>query len=366
MYVLRILLAQPLRLILTLLGIALCIVLIMFILGVYNGVAEGSVEYIRKTKADLWVLQANSTNIIRGTSLLPAVYLEVIKTDTMIKSATSVLLLLTNVKVHGISATVLLTGYVPGAEGGPPKITQGREVIKNNEIVLDNSFSAKYNIRIGDEILIKEDTLKVIGISSGTNAFVTQYAFVTLEFAQSIIELPGLASIFIINGKRGSYLTAIKESIVNKLPGRLTIYQHQKFLENNIAEMEAGILPLFFAIVVIGGVVLAIILSLILSVNILERRKDFAVMKVLGSPKSFLYSLIIFQSLVLALLSELLGVLLFFPLVKLIENISPEVTAIINFEHIIYITLATSIISLLSAIFSCRRIRKIYPLEVFS
>ncbi len=366
MYLVCILIAQPLRLILTLLGITLCIVLIMFILGVYNGVAEGSVEYIKKTNADLWVLQANSNNILRGTSLLPAVYLEVIKTDTMIKSATSVLMLLTNLKMHGKSATVLLTGYVPGSEGGPPKIIQGRELLNNNEIILDKSFSAKYKITIGDEILIKEDTLKVIGISSGTNAFVTQYAFVTLEYAQSIIELPGLASFFIINCKKGSNLPAIKENIENKLPGRFSIYQHQKFLKNNIAEMEAGILPLFFAIVVIGGVVLAIILCLILSVNVLERRKDFAIMKVLGSPKSFLYSLIIFQSLVLAILSELFGVLLFFPLVKLIENISPEVTAIINIEHIIYITIATCIISLLSAVFSCRRIRKIYPLEVFS
>lgn len=366
MYVLRILISQPLRLLLTLLGIALCIILIMFILGIYNGVAEGSVEYIRKTKADIWVLQANSTNIIRGTSLLPAIYLNAIKKDKAVKNATSVLILLTNIKIKNVNATVLLTGYVPGSEGGPPIINEGREINSNNEIILDRSFSAKYNINIDDEVFINEDTLRVVGICSGTNAVVTQYAFVTLEYEQSTIELPGLASFFILNCNKGSNLSDLQKRIESMFPGRFSIYQNRKFLKNNIAEMEAGILPLFFAIAAIGGVVLAIILSLILSVNILERRKDFALMKLLGSPKSYLYILIISQALILSLISELLGVILFYPIVNFIENISPEVNTIINYDHLIYITLATCIISLLSALFSFGRIRKIYPLEVFS
>lgn len=366
MYVLRILIAQPLRLMLTVSGIALCIILIMFIIGIYNGVADGSVEYIKKTKADIWVLQANSTNILRGTSLLRAEYLTLIKRDTSVKSATPVFILLTNIKIQNQNATVLLTGYQPGAEGGPPKTVEGREVETNSEIVIDKSFARKHYLTVGDNIVIKEDTLKVVGICSGTNAVVTQYAFVTLEYAQSTVVLPGLASFFIINCKNGTDLFALQKRIEDKIPGEFSIYQNKEFLENNIAEMEAGILPLFFAISAIGGIVLAIILSLILSVNILERRKDFAVMKVLGSPRSFLYNLIISQALLLALISELLGVILFYPVVSFIEMISPEVSTIINFNHLFYITVATLIISFLSALFSCRRIRRIYPLEVFS
>ena len=366
MYAIRILIAQPLRLLLTLLGIALCIILIMFILGIYNSVKEGSVEYIRKTNADIWVLQGNSTNIIRGTSILPETYMNIIRRDSMIKSVTPVLILLTNVKVNNKNATVLLTGYIPGSEGGPPQIIEGRELTGSNEIILDKSFAAKNKIKIGDKILIKIDTLDVVGICSGTNAIVTQYAFVTLEYAQSTIELPGLVSFFIINAKKGANISVIEENIKKKFLDMLSVYQNKIFLENNIAEMEAGILPLFSAIVAIGGVVLAIILSLILSVNILERRKDFAILKVLGSPKTFLYSLIIIQSLILALASEGLGVLLFFPVVKFIEDLSPEVNTIIKYYQIIYITIAICLISLLSALFSCRRLRKIYPLEVFS
>jgi len=365
MYIIRIITKQPLRLLLTVSGIALCIILIMFILGIYNGVAEGSIEYVKKTKADLWVLQVNSTNLIRGTSILPSIYAEVIKSDTLIKSATPVLLLLTNLKVRNQSATVLLTGYVPGAEGGPPAIVEGREIKKNDEIVLDKSFSAKHKVKLGNSIAVQDDTLTVVGISSGTNAFVTQYAFVSLEFEQSIIELPGLASLFIINAKNKNDLPTITKNIETKLPGRFSIYSNDIFLKNNISEMEAGILPLFFSIAAIGGVVLAIILSLILSVNILERRKDFAIMKILGSPNIYLYNIIIYQALILSFISEVIGVLLFFPIVKFIEKVSPEVTTLINIEHVIYLTVAIFFISIVSALFSCNWIKKIYPLEVF-
>ena len=48
--------------------------------------------------------------------------------------------------------------------------------------------------------------------------------------------------------------------------------------------MESGIIPLLFIVTLISAIVLTAILSLILSVSILEKRRDFAIMKALGSP----------------------------------------------------------------------------------
>ena len=69
-YSIRMLRSQPLRLALTVGGIALCAVLMLFLLGVYRGVSYGSVEYIRCNRADLWVLERNQTNILRCSSIL--------------------------------------------------------------------------------------------------------------------------------------------------------------------------------------------------------------------------------------------------------------------------------------------------------
>ena len=94
MYVIRILADKPIRFVLTVTGIAFCIILILFILGIYNGVAEGSIEYIKKTQADIWVLQGNNNNIMRGTSIIPSNYVDVIMQDSLVESADAVLLFL--------------------------------------------------------------------------------------------------------------------------------------------------------------------------------------------------------------------------------------------------------------------------------
>ena len=69
-YSAKILTGQPLRLAITVAGISLCIVLMLFLLAAYHGVADGSVDYIRKNRSDLWVLSSNAWNILRGSSIL--------------------------------------------------------------------------------------------------------------------------------------------------------------------------------------------------------------------------------------------------------------------------------------------------------
>jgi putative ABC transport system permease protein len=366
MYVLRVLTTHPVRLLLTLAGIGLCIVLILFILGVYNGVATGSVDYVRHTPADLWVLQANTTNIMRGTSILPEAYCDEIREHESIASAAAVLLFLATIEIDGRNATVLLTGYEPGMMGGPPRIAKGRTIARDGEIVLDQAFAAKHRIVLGRRLKLRDDSLTVVGFSSGTNAFVTQYAFVTLAYEQSIIELPGLASFFIVKLREGSASESVARDINQKYPGRLSVHRHTQFLENNIREVESGILPLFFAIALIGGVVLAIILSLILSVNILERRHDFAIMKLIGSPSAYLRRVVLTQSLFVCSASECLGLAALYPLLLLIESITPEVAALVTASHIIAVTAAVFVIGITSGLLASGRVRRISTSEVFS
>ncbi len=365
MYSFKILLSQPKRLLLTITGISLCIVLILFLLSVYRGVADGSVEYIRKNKTDLWILQANSTNILRGTSLLSESLSERIKNEPGVKSVASVLLLLTTIKKNEEFATIFLAGFDPAKKiGGPPEILNGRNVFADNEIVLDKSFSLKYDYNVGDYVYIRNDSLKVVGLSGGTNALVIQYAFVTLKYAQSLVVFPGLVTCFLIDLENGSSSKTTEKSLSEKLPG-IVVYSHATFLKNNIKEMESGFLPILYAVAVIGVVVLTTILSLILSISILEKKKDFAIIKILGSPGGFLPGLVIKQSLLITFTSCLLAIIVFFPLVSLIEFISPEVSSKTSLLQILSVLLISGSMGLISAFISINRLRKIYALEAF-
>lgn len=364
-YAIRILVNQPIRLILTIGGISLCMILILFLMGVYRGVADGSVEYIRENNADFWILQKNSTNILRGTSILRAQSEQTIRLNVNVEEVSPVLLLLTNITSYRGNSTVFLAGYNPNQKlGGPPKIKTGRSIESSNEIVIDQSYAKKYNYKIGDNIIILSDTLIIVGISEGTNAFVIQYAFTTLEQTQSIIGFSGLITCFLVKIKDGSDRIKIKGELQESLNG-CVVYEHNEFLENNIKEMEAGFLPILSAIAMFGAVVLTSVLSLILSINILEKKKDFAVLKILGAPKGFLPGIVIHQAGLIIVFSWLTALFLFYPIDIVIEALIPEINTITNLSQIFFILIIGMVIGLISSVLSIRRLKKIYPLEVF-
>lgn len=366
MYALRLLQSQPLRLTLTIGGVALCIVLMLFLLATYRGVADGSIEYIRGNPVDLWVLQRNATNILRGSSILSTAHGDVIRQVSGVRSVDPVLLILATIKKDAVSATVFLAGFDQHTQiGGPPEIINGRTVKDDDEIVLDKSFAARSHLHVGDNIAIHEDTLCVVGLSAKTNALVIQYGFVSLRRAQSLIGFPNIATCFLITTERPELVSSVARGIREELPG-IEVYDHETFLHNNIREMESGFLPLLYTIAAIGAVVLTAILSLLLSISILERRKDFAVMKAIGSPPRFLRGKVMQLALLISSASVVAATALIFPLTAFIEKLTPEVTTKSTPVHFAAVLAVVGLMSLCSSFIAMHRLARIYPVEAFA
>jgi ABC-type antimicrobial peptide transport system permease subunit len=276
-----------------------------------------------------------------------------------------VLFILASVRLPEGPATLYLTGYNPKTgRGGPPEISQGRNIRSSGEIVLDRSFAAKYHIKIGDTLPVKNDSLVVVGFSKGTNMFVIQYAFITLADAHRIIGMAGIVTCYLVKVTQGYDLKIVTRDIETALPD-VFVFNKSQFLENNIREMESGILPLLFVVAVIGSIVLMAILSLILSINVIERRKDFAIMKALGAPGGFIPGVVVLQAMILSGSGLVIGISIFFPLMEAVERLSPEVSVLTSPIQILTVILSVLGISLASSVLPNRKLRKVYPLEAF-
>jgi putative ABC transport system permease protein len=365
MYAFNMLMEHRMRYILTSLGISFCALLMLFLVSIYKGVSYGSVEYVRASNADLWVLQEHATNILRSTSLLPATYQGDLEKIKGIETVSPVFFILASIKLHKLNATLYLTGFDPKTGiGGPPEIINGRNIKNENEIVLDKAFAAKNKIRIGDKIPVRQDSLVVTGISTGTNMFVIQYAFISLEEAYKIIGFKNVVSCFQVHTISGADLVNIKSDIYSGLKN-IIVFDKATFLYNNIREMESGIMPLLYIVNLISAIVLTAILSLILSISVLEKRRDFAIIKAVGAPHGFLAKLIVGQSMILSMTGLAFALVFYFPMIEIVEKISPEVSAKTSVFQMLIVSSGVLIISLISSVLPTRRIRKIYPLEVF-
>ena len=88
-------------------------------------------------------------------------------------------------------------------------------------------------------------------------------------------------------------------------------------------------------------------------------------MKAIGSPNGFIPKQVIQKALVLSGLGVIVAIVLFFPLVALVEKLSPEVSAISSLNQIAAVSIGVGVVSLISSIIPNRKLRRIYPLEVF-
>jgi putative ABC transport system permease protein len=366
MSALRVLLDRPLRFAITVLAVALCVVLMLFLLAIYRGVRDGSLEYVRSSDADFWVLQRHATNILRGSSLLSSGHGYVLRETQGVRAASPVLFVLATVAVPGRgSGTVYLTGFEPASgRGGPPRVVCGRTVAADDEIILDRAFAAKHRVAVGDTISIDEDSLRVVGLSAGTNMFVIQYAFVTLSTAQAIAGIPTMVSCYQVTVESDSDPETVAAAIRTEFPG-IALYSSDTFLENNLREMESGILPLLYVVAAIGAVVLATILSLILSVNVLEQRRTFAVLKALGAPNGYVPAFVVRQGLALAIAGMLVAFGLFHPVRLVVRWVAPEVAVVSSLGHMAAVAACVALVSLAGSMVPIQRLRRVYPLEAF-
>lgn len=357
---------QRTRFVLSVLGTALCALLMLFLLAVYQGVADGCLDYIRDSDPDLWVLHKNANNILRAQSvLLPELGSTLADMDGVV-SVAPILLVLTKAETPGGWASVYLVGHDPDqVKGGPPEIACGRTVRSDNEIVVDRAFAAKWNFQIGDTLIIQDTPLGIVGLSEGTNAFVIQYAFVSLSRAQDLLDFAPIVSCFLMDTTPGTNGAVLAEKIMTSMTS-VAVFTQNRFVTNNTREMQAGFLPFILTVAVIGAVVLTTLLSLLLSISILESRSDFATIKILGASRGCLPRFIAGQSLFTAGSGLLTGHFLFFPLVAIVSLAAPEVAIRPTLAEAAFVSVGVLLISLISATATMRRLRNIHALEAFS
>ena len=348
MYALKTLAKQYLRFIITAFGVALCLVLMLFLLAIYYGVSDASVRYVRESDADIWILQRHAANLLRGTSLLTSNHGEIIKRVEGVKSISPILFFTATVNVPDNTASMHLVGYDPSTgKGGPPEIIEGDTLQNNDQIILDYAFAARYKIKIGDKLPIRDDTLTVTGLSGGTNLFVIQFAFITLEEARELLGFPSIVSCYQVMTEPGSNPFTITEKIRSASPD-LAVFDRITFLNNNIHEAETGVMPLLYVVALIGAIVLTALLSLILSVYVLEQQRDYAIMMALGAPSGFIPRIVIQQSLILAGSGMAIAIILFGPILGAVKKFSPTISAESSVHQVLIVAAGLLVISLVS------------------
>ena len=187
---------------------------------------------------------------------------------------------------HG-AVSVTLIGYRPGGLGAPADVT-GHAVVRNGEAVVDTALG----LRIGEHFALSGHTFTVVGtVNNRTLLGGIGDAYVSLTDAQAVVfgGRPIIGAVLVTGTPRTA-------------PPGYELLSNSQIEKASLAQMASAVSSIdnsrFFM-----WVIAAIIVAALVYVTALERTRDFAVLKAVGSTTGRLFVGLAAQAVIVALVA---------------------------------------------------------------
>jgi putative ABC transport system permease protein len=347
----------------TVAGIAIVLMLILFLHGIYEGVKTGVTGYVGNSPAEIWMCRKNSTNLLRSSSFMESGTSDRLAGIEGIGRVEGIARILTTCDIRGRKVTLFMIGLPEHAVLSRPTVIEGASHVRDGEIILDRAFAAKHALRVGDTVTVQESGFRVVGLSTETNATVATFCFVTAGDADRLIGFEGIVSFFLIASADGNAVALLRA--LRKACPDFSFYSKAEFMENHVEEIRTGFLPILWTIALLGFIVGSVLVTLMLYSTILERREDYALLKAVGMPARGIAALVLRQSAILAVSGCCSGVLLYLLLSPVLTFFVPEISLRLQPAMLPLLLAAALAFGGAGSIVSIRKVNAIYPAEVF-
>ncbi len=317
-------LREPMRFALTAAGLACAVVLTVFLASVYRGAVQGSLRYIEDVEAEIWVGRRASWNLMRASGLLTRWKRDSVLAVPGVTTAEPILAALLPATVGGVRRTLLVIGLDPDADAARPRhLVTGRAIPDSTEIVVDEAFARRMGLVVGDTFDLAEHRVRVAGITRETNLLVTQYAFVSRAELLDAIGVTDRAT-FLLVRTDGSDPRAVARAIEGSV-GTVAAFPRDEFIANNRREIEAGFLPVLWAIAILGIAVGGAVVAVMTYAAVLEKRSDYVLLAAIGAGPSVQVRVVMQQAVLAAVVGGIVGLGVLLALHRVLPALVPEV-----------------------------------------
>jgi putative ABC transport system permease protein len=358
------LLQDKLRFALSVTGVALAVMLILFLLGLRSGMFRSAVLYLDNAPGSVAVMPAGvkSTSAGSGQFLSPEKVVAVASAPG-VERATPILLTMAIPELHGQKQLIKLVGYDAALGGGPWKMAEGREPAADDEVVLDRVLASRHDFKVGDSFEVAGRQLKVVGLSSETSTFTGSYVFARKTLVESMVLAPGAATFVLVTPNPGTTPAELVTGL-QTIPGTNVLLKSQ--LMANDQEVLAGIMDqVIFLMVAAAFIVGALVVGMVIYTATNERRGEYGILKAIGARNGVLYRVVASQAVVAAGVGSILGVGFAFAMGSLVVNVKPQFLVAIE-PPAIAVTLAAGLVmALTGALVPARAVAGLAPAEVF-
>lgn len=305
----RNLLQDRLRFVATLIGIVFSVVLVMVQMGLYLGFGRMVTTMIDHAPADLWVV-SRGTKSFEDLSLLDTQARNRVLAVAGVASVTPVVIGFSGWRLPGGGMTpVFVVGSDISSDGLTPwSIVAGLApaLSASDTVAIDKTYYGRLGVNgIGASTEIRGRPAEVVAVTHGIRSFTTTpYVFANLDNARAYIGLPATkVSHFLVRLKRDADIRQVQNDIQSALPDveALTPVQFRA-RSRSFWLFGTGAGAALFAGALLGVIVGTVIVAQTLYSSTKDHLYEFATLRAIGCSKSYIYTVIILQALISAVL----------------------------------------------------------------
>ena len=281
------------RLLLSTGGVAVALLLVLVLAGVFAGAMRQLTGYIDHTQADLVVSQAGVRTMHMSASVLrpdiadrvrelPGVaWAEPIRYTTGMLSSPA-----------GQSASYVI-GYDTADRHAGPRLVAGRQPGTAGEAVVDERAADQLRVRLGDRVRLLGQAFTLVGLSSGGTNIANTTAFMpTGDFAR----LRGPTQAYVLVGARPGVQLGALATRLEAIPPGNTVQTRAEFTTQErrlVSDMSADVMRIMSGIGF--AIALAVIALTLFNVTVAKTR-EYGVAKALGARPGWLAATVAAQA----------------------------------------------------------------------
>ncbi|HZD91858.1 MAG TPA: ABC transporter permease [Pseudolabrys sp.] len=354
----------------TTVGIVFSVVLVMVQMGLYLGFGRMVTTMINHADTDLWVMR-QGTKCFEDPSLLGDMQQDILKVPGVASAAPLVIGFSDWRLPSGEMTPVFLVGStLKGEDLRPWNVVAGsaKALEEPGAVAVDSTYDKRLGLDgIGSKANIRGQKVHVVALTEGIRSFTTTpYVFADIDHARKYIGLPkSVASYYLVKLKPGADLKNVQHDLKASL-SKVDVLTTPQFAERSrhfwLFTTGAGMA--LFAGALLGLIVGTVIVAQTLYSSTKDHLPEFATLRAMGSSNRYIYSVIMYQALLNAVIGFCFASLIGFGVVALTTNGALPVT--ITPALMAAILGLTIVMCVLSAFAAIARVVRIDPVVVFT
>ncbi len=312
---------RPLRTLITVIGVAVEVTLVIIVVGLTTGLLTESAKRTEGVGADIVVQPPNASIFMAFSGApMPVSIADKLREQEYVQAVTPVLIQFNAVNgldiVYGIdpeSFRAVSQGFV---------FHDGHDLENPDDILVDDIYARGKHVKVGQTLHILGHDFHVAGIvEHGKGARV----FVLLSTLQEMMGASDKASVFYVKCDRSDHTPAVMDEIQGLLPG-YAVHPLKNIIELYTSSGLPGLNAFISVMVGIAVTIGFLVIFLSLYTTVLERTREIGVLKALGASRSYIIGTILSETTLLCLGGIAVGVGLSFAMKTIFMRIFPTMT----------------------------------------